>query len=115
MTLYYLGQCHELHGFNCQACVCSNLSFMYFGIISPGSTNDIIPYPMAVGLRGTGMYCVADAAYTLIGLDWRDPAYSAFYFPMSQLWICNEMTFGLLEHSQNSFFSQIHKSQVRKM
>jgi hypothetical protein len=67
---YYF--CHyALHGVNCQACVSSDLSFMYFGVVSHGSTNDNISYPNAVGLRDTveslpfGMYCVADAAYTL--------------------------------------------------
>jgi hypothetical protein len=109
VTSYYSGH-YESHGVNCQACVRSDLSFMYFGIISPGSTNDNISYPMAVGLRETveslptGMYCVADAAYTLqenllvpyTGRDQRDPAHDAFNFYMSQLRIRVEMAFGLL-------------------
>ena len=109
VTSYYSGH-YESHGVNCQACVRSNLSFMYFGIISPGSTNDNISYPMAAGLRDTveslptGMYCVADAAYTLhenllipyTGLDRRDPVHDAFNFYMSQLRIRVEMSFGLL-------------------
>jgi hypothetical protein len=44
---------------------------MYFGVVSPGSTNDYISYPLAPGLKETfdslplGLYGVADAAYTL--------------------------------------------------
>ncbi len=106
---YYSGH-YESHGVNCQACVCSDLSFMYFGVVSPGSTNDNISYPIAVGLKDKveslppGMYCVADAAYTLqenllvpfTGLDRTDPANDAFNFYMSQLRIRVEMAFGRL-------------------
>lgn len=109
VTSYYSGH-YESHGVNCQACVRSDLSFMYFGVVSPGSTNDNISYPIASGLRDTveglpvGMYCVADAAYTLqenllvpyTGLDRKDPAHDAFNFYMSQLRIRVEMAFGLL-------------------
>ena len=50
VLLYYSGH-YESHGVNCQACVRSDLSFMYFGVVSPGSTNDNISYPIAVGLK----------------------------------------------------------------
>ncbi len=83
---------------------------MYFGVVSPGSTNDNISYPIAVGLKDKveslppGMYCVADAAYTLqenllvpfTGLDRTDPSNDSFNFYMSQLRICVEMAFGPL-------------------
>jgi hypothetical protein len=44
---------------------------MYFGVISPGSTNDNISYPMAKELKAAfdllplGRFEVADVAYTL--------------------------------------------------
>ena len=34
----------------CQACVQSDLQFNYFGVVTPGSTNDSIAYPTASGL-----------------------------------------------------------------
>lgn len=106
---YYSGH-YESHGVNCQACVRSNLSFMYFGVVAPGSTNDNVSYPLAVGLRDTveslppGLYCVADAAYTLqenllipfTGVHRNDVAQDAFNFYMSQLRIRVEMSFGRL-------------------
>ena len=50
VNAYYSGH-YESHGVNCQACVRSDLRFTYFGVISPGSTNDNISYPLAVGLK----------------------------------------------------------------
>jgi len=106
---YYSGH-YESHGVNCQACVRSDLRFMYFGVVSPGSTNDNISYPIAAGLRSvvedlpTGMYCVADAAYTLhenllipfTGSERLDGAHDSFNFYLSQLRIRVEMAFGRL-------------------
>ena len=106
---YYSGH-YESHGVNCQACVRSDLRFMYFGVVAPGSTNDNISYPIASGLRSvvedlpTGMYCVADAAYTLhenllipfTGADRLDGAHDSFNFYLSQLRIRVEMAFGRL-------------------
>ena len=51
--------------------VSSDLKFMYFGVVSPGSTYNNISYPSCVELKAAidslplGMYVVADAAYTL--------------------------------------------------
>lgn len=106
---YYSGH-YESHGLNCQACVSSDLAFMFFGVVSPGSTNDNVSYPLATGLRATveqlpaGLYCVADAAYTLqenllipfTGVERNDPSHDAFNFYMSQLRIRVEMAFGRL-------------------
>ena len=47
---YYSGY-YELYGLNCQACVRPDLQFMYFGIISPRSTNYNISYPPARALK----------------------------------------------------------------
>jgi len=44
---------------------------MYFGVVSPGSTNDNISYPLATGLKDVfdslppGLLGLADAAFTL--------------------------------------------------
>jgi hypothetical protein len=46
---YYSGH-YESYGLNCQPCVKADLQFMYFGVISP-STNDNISYPMAKELK----------------------------------------------------------------
>lgn len=95
---------------NCQACVQSDLQFTYFGVISPGSTNDNISYPSAKGLKEVfsalppGLYGLADAAYTLsenmlipfTGVARLDPAQDAFNYYLSQLRIRVEMAFGRL-------------------
>ena len=83
---------------------------MYFGVVSPGSTNDNISNPTAPGLKEVldalplGHYAVADAAYTLsecilipfTGADRLDPAQDSFNYYLSQLRICAEMAFGRL-------------------
>ena len=40
-TLYYSGH-YENFGFNCQAICTHDLTFIYFGVVAPGSMNDII-------------------------------------------------------------------------
>jgi hypothetical protein len=106
---YYSGH-YESYGVNCQACVQSDLQFTYFGVISPGSTNDNISYPSAKGLKEVfsalppGLYGLADAAYTLsenmlipfTGVARLDPAQDAFNYYLSQLRIRVEMAFGRL-------------------
>ena len=106
---YYSGH-YESYGVNCQACVQSDLQFMYFGVVSPGSTNDNISYPMASALKEAfetlplGLYGLADAAYTLnenmlipfTGVQRLDPAHDAFNYYLSQLRIRVEMAFGRL-------------------
>ena len=88
----------------------SDLQFNFVGVISPGSTNDDILYPLATGLKDIvdalplGLYGVADAAYTLsenmlipyTGVDRLDPAQDAFNYYLSQLRIRVEMAFGRL-------------------
>jgi hypothetical protein len=95
---YYSGH-YESYGLNCQACVKADLQFMYFGVISPGSTNDNISYPMAKELKAAfdslplGRFGVADAAYTLsegilipfTGAERLQQANDAFNYYMSQL------------------------------
>ena len=67
---YYSGH-YESYGLNCPACVRTNLQFMYFGVMSPGSTNNNISFPLAPGLKDIfdslppGLFGLADAAYTL--------------------------------------------------
>jgi len=104
---YYSGHC-ESYGINCQACVCPNLQFMYFGVVSPGSTNDNISYPLAPGLKDIidslppGLFGLADVTYTLsesmlipfVGTDRCDPSQDAFNYYLSQLRIRVEMAFG---------------------
>ena len=103
---YYSGH-YQSYGVNCQACVQSDLQFTYFGVISPGSTNDNISYPMAVGLKEVfdnlplGLYGVADAAYTLseniiipfTGADRFDQVKDCLNYHLSQLRIWVEMAF----------------------
>ncbi|KAL7554114.1 hypothetical protein ACHAWF_017515 [Thalassiosira exigua] len=106
---YYSGH-YESYGVNCQAAIKSDLQFMYFGVISPGSTNDNISYPQATGLKEMfdnlplGLYAVGDAAYTLTenllipysGVDRFLPVHDTFNYYLSQLRIRVEMAFGRL-------------------
>ena len=106
---YYSGH-YASYGVNCQACVQSNLQFTYFGVVSPGATNDNILYAKAHGLKSVfdklpdGLYGVADAAYTLsenilipfTGAQRSDPAQDSFNYYLSQLRIRVEMAFGRL-------------------
>ena len=106
---YFSGH-YASYGVNCQACIRSDLQFTYFGVVSPGSTNDNISYPLASALKEAfdnlplGLYGVADAAYTLTenmlipftGVNRLDPANDAFNYYLSQLRIRVEMAFGRL-------------------
>ena len=83
---------------------------MYFGVVSPGSTNDNISYPFATGLKDIfdalppGIFGLADATYTLnekMLIPFVDagrcyPSQDAFNYYLSQLCIRVEMTFGRL-------------------
>jgi hypothetical protein len=86
------------------------LEFLYFGVVSPGPTNDNTSYPMAPGLKEVleslplGCYAVADAANTLsehilipfMGSDRFDLVQDSFNYYLSQLRIRVEMAFGRL-------------------
>ncbi|KAL3769783.1 hypothetical protein ACHAWO_011311 [Cyclotella atomus] len=67
---YYNGH-YESYGVNNLALVKADLQFMYFVVVSPGSTNDFSSYHRANGLKECadslplGLYFVADAAFPL--------------------------------------------------
>ncbi|KAL7477036.1 hypothetical protein ACHAW6_002854, partial [Cyclotella cf. meneghiniana] len=95
----------ESCGLNCHACVKQDLQFMYFGVISPGSTNDNISFAQADELKEAlsslppGLFGLTLAECLLIpitGADRLDPAHDAFNYYPSQLWIRVEMAFGRL-------------------
>ena len=106
---YYSGH-YEHYGLNCQGMCDAYLRFMYFGIVSPGSTNDNISYTRtgelidAIESLGIGEFVASDAAYTVTEHLWtpftgpqRDnEKQDAFNFYLSQLRIRIEMAFGLL-------------------
>ena len=83
---YYSGH-YESYGLNCQACVQCDLQFMYFGVVSPGSTNDNISYSQAFELRQileslpSGLFILSDVIFT--GVDRSDPAHDAFNYYLS--------------------------------
>ena len=106
---YYSGH-YEHYGLNCQGVCDSNLKFLYFGVVSPGSTNDNISYTYTGSLSESvenlemGEFLVGDAAYTttehllipFTGSQRSKPDNDAFNFYLSQLRIRIEMAFGLL-------------------
>ncbi len=69
VLLYYPGH-YESNGLNSQACVLSDLQFMYFGVVSLDSMNDNISFTLADDLKvafsklPSGMFGLADAGYT---------------------------------------------------
>ena len=103
---YYSGH-YESYGISCQACVRPDLQFMYFGVVSPGLTNNNLSYPLATGLQDIfdalppNLFGVAVATYTLsekvlipfVGADKCDPSQDAFNYYLSQLCIRVEMAF----------------------
>ena len=106
---YYSGH-YEHYGVNCQGMCDAYLRFLYFGVVSPGSTNDSVSYTRTDELKkeienlDLGDYVLGDAAYnvteTLLvpftGSQRDDPKQDAFNFYLSQLRIRIEMAFGLL-------------------
>ena len=69
-TSYYSGH-YENFGLNCQAVCTHGLTFIYFGVFTPGSTNDIIAIMKTDNLMdkiwklAPGRFLVGDAAYEL--------------------------------------------------
>ena len=67
-TSYYSGH-YENFGLNCQAVCTRDLSFIYFGVVTPGSTNDIIAITRTDNLMkeimklSLGRFLVGDATY----------------------------------------------------
>ena len=106
-TSYYSGH-YKNFGLNCQAVCTCDLSFMYFGVVALGSTNDIIAITKTDNLMeeirklSLGRFLVGDAAYELTehlltpytGSQWSDQGKDAFNFYLSQVQIRIEMAFG---------------------
>ena len=69
-TSYYSGH-YENFGLSCQAVCTHDLTFIYFGVVAPGSTNDIIAITKTDNLMdeiwklALGRFLVGDAAYEL--------------------------------------------------
>ena len=69
-TLCYSGH-YENFGLNCQAICTHDLTFIYFGVIAPGSTNDIIAITKTDNLMDEirklppSRFLIGDAAYEL--------------------------------------------------
>ena len=69
-TSNYVG-CYENFGLNCQAICTHDLTFIYFGVVAPGSMNDIIAITKTDNLMdeiwklAPGRFLVGDVAYEL--------------------------------------------------
>ena len=106
-TSYYSGH-YKNFGLNCQAVCAHDLTFIYFGVVAPGSTNDIIAITKTDNLMdeiqklAPGRFLVGDAAYELTehlltpftGSQRLDQGKDAFNFYLSQVQIRIEMAFG---------------------
>jgi hypothetical protein len=124
---YYSGH-YESYGVNCLAAVKADLQFMYFGVISPGSTNDITSYSLAASLRTiidtlpAGLYAVGDAAFPLgekllipfVGTHRHsNPYHDSFNYYLSQLRIRVEMAFGRLVNKFRILNGKVNGSLAR--
>jgi hypothetical protein len=124
---YYSGH-YESYGVNCLAAVRADLQFTYFGIISPGSTNDVVSYSLAASLKEMienlplGLYFLADAAFPLgerlltpfVGSQRHiNPYNDSFNFYLSQLRIRVEMAFGRLVNKFRILSGKINGSLSR--
>ena len=97
-TSYYRGH-YENFGLNCQEVCTHDLSFIYFGVVTLGSTNDMIAITKTDNLvdeirkLALGRFLVGDAAYELTehllnpytGSQWSDQGKDAFNFYFSQV------------------------------
>ena len=97
-TLYYSGH-YENFGLNCQAICTHDLTFIYFRVVAPGSTNDIIAITKTDNLMdgiwklSPGRFLVGDAVYELTehlltpytGSQRLDQGKDAFNFYLSQV------------------------------
>ncbi|KAL7501923.1 hypothetical protein ACHAXN_000076, partial [Cyclotella atomus] len=105
---YYNGH-YESYGVNNLALVKADLQFMYFAVVSPGSTNDFSSYHHANGLKDIadslplGLYFVADAAFPLSehvlipffgSQRFASAANDSLNYYLSQMRIRVEMAFG---------------------
>ena len=127
-VLSYFSGHYESYGVNCLAAVRADMQFMYFGVISPGSTNDIVSYTMAASLKAVidslppGLYFLADAAFPLgeslltpfVGVHRHsNPYHDSFNFYLSQLRIRVEMAFGRLVNKFRILSGKINGSLSR--
>ncbi|KAL3771896.1 hypothetical protein ACHAWO_010423 [Cyclotella atomus] len=127
VVAYYSGH-YESYGVNCLAAVKADLQFIYFGVISPGSTNDITSYTMASALRQIidslplGLYFLGDAAFPLgeklltpfVGTHRHsNPYHDSFNFYLSQLRIRVEMAFGRMVNKFRILSGKVHGSLDR--
>jgi hypothetical protein len=127
VVAYYSGH-YESYGLNCLAVVKADLQFMYFGVISPGSTNDIVSFAMSNVLKEMvenlplGLYWLGDAAFPLsdrlltpfVGVHRHSsPYHDAFNFYLSQLRIRVEMAFGRLVNKFRILSGKINGSLAR--
>ena len=99
-----------VYGINCIAVCDAQLRFLYFGVVSPGKTNDNVSFRRTEGLIEAinrlpqGLFLVGDAAFTLsenllipfVGCLAGEVEKDAYNFHISQLRIRIEMAFGRL-------------------
>ena len=124
---YYSGH-YESYGVNCLAAVRADLQFIYFGVVSPGPTNDIVSYSLAQSLKEMidslplGLYFLGDAAFPLgeklltpfVGPQRHNSPYNdAYNFYLSQLRIRVEMAFGRLVNKFRILSGKINGSLSR--
>jgi hypothetical protein len=101
---------YGMFGLNCQAVCDARERFLFFGVVAPGKTNDVIAFEYCSHLKEVianlpyGLFLVGDAAYTctermltpMTGSQRLDPVNDAYNFYLSQVRIRIEMAFARL-------------------
>lgn len=103
----YMSGHYGMFGLNCQGLCDARERFLFFGVVAPGKTNDVVAFEMCRGLKDMlerlpyGLFIVGDAAYTLsekvlvpfVGSQKSDAINDAYNFYLSQVRIRIEMAF----------------------
>ena len=101
---------YGMFGLNCQAVCDAREKFLFFGVVAPGKTNDVVAFDYCTKLKEVistlpyGLFLIGDAAYTsnerlmipFIGSQCSDAVNDAFNFYLSQVRIRIEMAFARL-------------------
>jgi hypothetical protein len=103
----YMSGHYGMFGLNCQGICDAREHFLFFGVVAPGKTNDVVAFELCHSIKEAlsalpyGLFIVSDAAYTLsekllvpfVGSQKKDPLNDAYNFYLSQVRIRIEMAF----------------------
>jgi hypothetical protein len=95
----YMSGHYGMFGLNCQGICDAREHFLFFGVVAPGKTNDVVAFELCHSIKEAlsalpyGLFIVSDAAYTLsekllvpfVGSQKEHPLNDAYNFYLSQV------------------------------